>query len=70
MHNLECLYGPFLSFTPNQFQTQTKVFDFVFIDAQKSEYPNYIDYLIDNKLIDDKTILLFDDVIKYQDKII
>ena len=44
------------------------VFDFVFIDAQKSEYPLYIDYLVQHKLINDQTILLFDDVIKYQDK--
>lgn len=70
MHNLDCLYWPFLALHPDQFQTQTKVFDLVFIDAQKSEYPAYMDYLIQHQLIDDKTILLFDDVIKYQDKII
>ena len=42
-------------------------FDFVFIDAQKSQYGNYIQK-IQSCLYPENTLLL-DDVIKYQNKL-
>lgn len=75
LDNIECLYGPFLQCPPTSLQstlgkdlTSPQAFDFIFIDAQKSEYPLYIDYIISNNLIHDKTVIVFDDVIKYQDR--
>ncbi|MDR0369538.1 MAG: hypothetical protein LBH96_03335 [Candidatus Peribacteria bacterium] len=43
-------------------------FDFVFIDAQKNQYGDYIEK-IQRYLCPENTILL-DDVIKYQNKLI
>jgi predicted O-methyltransferase YrrM len=72
LHNLDCFYGPFLKFDPQTRKQNWELgvgsWDLVFIDAQKAEYPAYIDYLIENKLINNQTIILFDDVIKYQER--
>lgn len=71
--NLHCLYWSFLNLNPLQLikndELKTNSYELVFIDAQKSEYSDYIHYLHNNNLINKKTILIFDDVIKYAEKI-
>ena len=42
--------------------------DFVFIDAQKSQYWNYLEK-IQNNLSSENNIILLDDVVKYQTKL-
>lgn len=42
--------------------------DFVFIDAQKSQYGNYLEK-IHNNLSSENNIILLDDVVKYQTKL-
>lgn len=66
LNNIDCRYGGFLKLNPSV--RENKVFDFVFIDAQKSEYPEYLKYLLEHKLINENTALLFDDVIKYEER--
>ena len=41
----------------------------VFIDAQKSEYMLYVEYLFTHNLVWSNTLRVFDDVILYQEKI-
>lgn len=43
-------------------------FDFVFIDAMKRQYVDYLDLLIKNNLLFDNCILIFDNVIRLKDK--
>jgi predicted O-methyltransferase YrrM len=42
--------------------------DFVFVDAQKSQYGNYLEK-IHNNLSSENNIILLDDVVKYQTKL-
>jgi len=41
--------------------------DFVFVDAQKSEYGAYLAKI--ENIIDKKTVIIIDDVIKYHHKL-
>lgn len=66
LENIHCNYGAFLRLDPSL--RGNNVFDFVFIDAQKAEYPLYVDFIREHNLIDNNTILVFDDVIKYEER--
>jgi len=78
LENIHCNYGTFLRLDPslrgdgNQTYsneaTHGTTFDFVFIDAQKAEYPLYVDFIREHNLIDNNSILVFDDVIKYAER--
>ncbi len=78
LENIHCNYGAFLKLNPslrggrNQTYTDEAIhgttFDFVFIDAQKAEYPLYLDFIREHNLIDNNSILVFDDVIKYEER--
>lgn len=78
LENIHCNYGAFLRLDPslrgdgNQTYsneaTHGTTFDFVFIDAQKAEYPLYVDFIREHNLIDNNSILVFDDVIKYAER--
>jgi len=66
LENIDCRYWAFLRLDPSTRGDSS--FDFVFIDAQKAEYPLYLDFIREHKLIDDTSILVFDDVIKYEER--
>lgn len=63
--NAGCYYGSFLS----RFgEISDRKRDMIFLDAQKSEYAMYLQLLLDQGAIDQETIIIVDDVIKYKDK--
>lgn len=57
-------YGNFFKFS---IDFRPKQFDFVFIDGQKSEYLDYMHHL--KPLVHSDTVLIFDDIIKFSNKI-
>ncbi|HMY80593.1 MAG TPA: class I SAM-dependent methyltransferase [Candidatus Absconditabacterales bacterium] len=59
-------YGSFLD-APIHTRKQ-QPYDLVFVDAQKSDYPVYINHLITYNLIKENAIIVCDDVIKYHEK--
>lgn len=66
LENIDCKYWAFLKLDPSIRGNSS--FDFVFIDAQKAEYSLYLDFIREHSLIDDNSVLVFDDVIKYEDR--
>lgn len=64
--NYNCVFGQFLQLPITS--RGNEPYDFIFVDAQKAEYPLYITHLVENKLIHENTKIIFDDVIKYQDR--
>lgn len=66
LSNIVLTYGDFRKF-PADFYAYT--FDFVFVDGQKNQYLEYYLKLVQNRLIDAESILVFDDVIQYAHKI-
>ncbi len=70
LDNIHCLYQPFLQISPSILASHAHSwFDMVFVDAQKSEYLLYVDYLYRHHLVSSKTLWVFDDVIMYQEKV-
>lgn len=65
LDNISCMYG---SFIKHYDKVSDKKYDMVFLDWQKSEYGAYLQILVDNDMIDNQTLILVDDVIKYQDR--
>lgn len=64
--NYNCLFGQFLQLPIISLGSEP--YDFIFVDAQKAEYPLYITHLVEHKLIHEDSKIIFDDVIKYQDR--
>ncbi len=46
----------------DDFAFEGKSFDFIFIDAKKTEYKKYIDKIVDKQLIDQRSIICVDNV--------